>query len=290
MFALLKNKTHTAQEALRSGVMELQKAHVESASLDARLLLEHATGLAREQLIADMQMMLSDAQYAAYMRLIEARAARKPLAQLTGKREFWKNIFKVTHDTLDPRPDSEALIESVLARFGDHEKPLSLLDLGTGSGCLLLTLLKEYPLMQGVGVDISPAALMVAKENAMALGLGSRVKFVQSHWFAQVEGLFDLVISNPPYIATDDIARLAPEVALYEPKLALDGGSDGLDAYREIFAGLKARLKPEGMAFMEIGMGQQRDIESMAGQAGFEMLGVAADMAGIARCVVIKNI
>jgi release factor glutamine methyltransferase len=290
MIALKKQKPHTVQESLRSGVMTLQKAHIESASLDARILLEHVMGCTREKLMVDMKHPLPSQTYAKYQTLIAARAKRHPVSHLIGAREFWGQSFKVTPDTLDPRPDSETLIEAVIARFPDKNAKLTVVDLGTGTGCLLLTLLKEYPHMMGVGVEKSEAALSVAKENAMALGLGSRARFVCSRWFEQVEGQFDIVVSNPPYIATKDMVALAPEVALYEPKLALDGGIDGLDCYRELLPAMREYMKAKAVAFFEIGMGQQRDIEAIADKASLKVEAVASDLGGIPRCVIMKKI
>jgi release factor glutamine methyltransferase len=211
------------------------------------------------------------------------------VAQLTGRREFWDLTFKVTQHTLDPRPDSEALIEAVLARFRDREQALRVLDLGTGTGCLLLTLLKEYPNASGLGVDICPEALGVAQENALNLGLQPRVDFVQSCWAEQVKGMFDIVISNPPYIPTDAIEKLAPEVARFEPKLALDGGADGLDCYRTIVSQLPQLLSEEGMAVFEIGFGQAKELQAIVDGEGLQVVAIKEDLAHIPRCVLVSQ-
>ena len=285
----LQFRAISATDALRTAVMALQQAKIETASLDARLLLQHVLGLNREQWLAAGKVALNTEQYAAYRELIDKRANRQPLAQLTGKREFWDLTFKVSAATLDPRPDSETLIEAVLAKCEDKNRALRVLDMGTGTGCLLLTLLKHLPSASGVGVDISRQALDVACENAVNLGLAARAKFMQSCWNEQVEGVFDIVISNPPYIPTKTIATLAPEVRCFEPMLALDGGEDGLDCYRTICAQLPLLLVPGGIAAFEIGMGQQRDVENIATDCGLQVVEVRKDMAGIPRCVMVQN-
>jgi len=230
---------------------------------------------------------LNSQQHAAYRELIERRINRQPLAQLTGKREFWDLTFKVTEATLDPRPDSETLIEAVLSGVRDQGSGIRILDLGTGTGCLLLTLLELFPNASGIGVDKSEAALAVAQENAESLGFEARAHFLKSCWGEKVDGVFDIVISNPPYIPTATIATLAPEVRDFEPRSALDGGTDGLDCYREIVPYLEHLLAPNGIAVFEIGMGQQRDVESIVTGSNLQVAGVKEDMAGIPRCIVI---
>jgi release factor glutamine methyltransferase len=277
------------KEALREAVMELQAAHVETSSLDARMLLEHATGLSREQLLFRMDDLLSADQLSHYRLLVDRRVARQPMAQILGKREFFGLTFNVTSSVLDPRPDSETLIEAVVKRVRDRKAPLRILDLGTGTGCLLLTLLYEFPNATGVAVDISSEALAVAKQNAVLLGLQSRAEFVSSHWCMQVDGTFDIIISNPPYIPTRDITELAPEVANHEPKLALDGGADGLSCYRVIVASLPSYLGNNGIAVLELGMGQQAAVEALAAEHNLTVAGVAHDLQGIARALVLTH-
>jgi len=277
----------SAKEALREAVMALQAAHVETASLDARLLLEHATGMSREQTLFRMDDILSQQQLTLYRRLIDRRAHRQPVAQIIGRREFFGLTFKVNSSVLDPRPDSETLIESIIKRVRDRKAPLRILDLGTGTGCLLLTLLYEFPNATGVGVDISDEALKVAQGNAVSLGLQSRAEFMASHWCMRVAGTFDIVISNPPYIPTDDIAELAPEVANWEPKLALDGGADGMSCYRAIVASLRGSLNPGGIAALELGMGQLPAVEALAQENGLTPTGVGYDIQGIPRCLIL---
>jgi len=286
----LQSTDFSATDALRTAVMALQKAYIETASLDARLLLEHCLNVSREQLLADGSLTLTPQQHEHYQVLISRRAAHQPVSQLVERREFWGLAFKVTPDVLDPRPDSETLIEAVKVHFPDTQAALTILDLGTGSGCLLLTLLNEYKNARGTGVDISNEALTIARENAMKLGLQARAVFAQGVWGTDIEGAFDAVICNPPYIPSGDIAALAPEVALYEPKLALDGGKDGLDCYRAVMPQLPGLLKENGLAVFEIGMGQHTEVAALANaQEALRTAGIKEDMSGIARCVLVKR-
>jgi release factor glutamine methyltransferase len=277
------------KEALREGVKALQAAHVESASLDGRMLLEHATGMSREQLLFKLDDVISANHLAHYRNLIDRRAHRQPMSHIVGQREFFGLSFRVTPSVLDPRADSETLIEAVSKRVKDRKAPLRILDLGTGTGCLLLTLLYEFPNATGVAVDISDEALKVAQHNALALGLQSRAEFIASHWCMQVEGTFDIIISNPPYIPTADIGTLAPEVANFEPKLALDGGADGLSCYRAIVASLPKVLNRGGIAVLELGMGQLAAVETLALEHQLTPIGAAHDLQGIARCLILTH-
>lgn len=290
-------QTHkiSATNALRRAIMQLQRAHIESASLDARLLLEHVLGVTREALLLD-NIKMTASQEVAYDALIERRATRQPVAQLIGKREFYGREFKVTCDTLDPRPDSETLIDAVLDMVMGHgswvlgkNNTLTILDLGTGTGCLLLTLLSELKHASGTGVDRCAKALNVARENAIKFGLQARAGFVEGCWGEGLNKQFDLVISNPPYIPTAEIATLAKEVAEYEPKGALDGGKDGLDCYRDIAAQLPALLKDGGRAVFEIGMNQERDVRDICNANGLKFVEQKNDLAGIVRSVIVEK-
>jgi release factor glutamine methyltransferase len=285
----LQSHEISAIDTLRSAVLALQQARIETASLDARLLLQHVLGVEYGQWLSGSVGTLTSRQYETYLGLIEKRKNRQPLAQLVGKREFWDWVFTVTPATLDPRPDSETLIEAVLEKFRDLRANLRVLDLGTGTGCLLLTLLKLFPNASGVGVDISDAALNVARKNGDALGLTQRVQWVNSCWAEGVEGIFDIVISNPPYIPTQTIATLAPEVRDFEPMLALDGGADGLSCYRAIIPQLQRLLAPEGLAVLEIGIGQEKDVTEMVVNSQLAVNKVRPDLAGIPRCILIEQ-
>jgi release factor glutamine methyltransferase len=293
---------YNIKSVLYSGVIALQRAHIRTASLDARVLLQHVLGINREQLLADDKVHLTSVQYGAYQGLIGQRLRRKPVSQLIGKREFWGLAFEVTEDTLDPRADSETLIEAVMAKCPDRQKALRILDLGTGTGCLLLTLLTEYENATGVGIDRSEAALQVAERNARALSVHTRVSFMESRWCESITAPeekftkekfnivpFDIIVSNPPYIPTGDIASLEPEVKYHEPLMALDGGVDGFSCYREILPHVPQLLATNGLAFFEIGMGQQQEVSTIAALQGMQVSDVKYDLGSVARCLVLHH-
>jgi release factor glutamine methyltransferase len=264
-------------------------AAVEAPRLDARLLLSHATGESVERLVAWPERAVAAREAVAFTALVRRRIAREPLAQIVGRREFWSLPFLTTRDTLTPRPDSEAVIEAVLRLFPDRAAPLRILDLGTGTGCLLLTLLSEYPAATGIGTDLSAAAARVAAANADALGFAARATILVTAWDEGLAGTFDLVVSNPPYIATVELSRLAPEIRLFEPALALDGGPEGLDAYRALASRLFARVRPGGYAVLEVGFGQAGAVETILKNAGFAATDRQRDLAGVDRCAVVRR-
>ncbi len=264
----------------------LAQCGIESARLDARLLLQHALNLTQEELLQKTEELLDVQKLAVVIRLVARRAQREPLAYITGTKSFWSLAFRVTPDTLIPRPDSETVIEAVLENVAPRSKPLNVLDIGTGSGCLLVSLLSEYTAATGWGTDISPAALDIASLNASAHGLKGRTQWLEGRWSAGAKGPFDVIVSNPPYIPDGDIDGLQPEVSRYEPREALSGGADGLDAYRAIAAEAKALLTKEGMIVLEIGIGQKEGVASIVSHAGFTLVKVANDLAGIPRALV----
>ncbi len=271
----------TGNEALRAAIPRLRDGGIEDAALDARLLLAHALGIAQDRLTLHLPDAISDAQAAAYEAALAARVARQPVAQIIGQRQFWGLTFRVTQDTLDPRPDTEALVaEAVKAPF------LNMLDLGTGTGCILLACLKSMPVARGLGVDISPAALDVARGNADALGLGARASFRASDWFSDVPGCYDLIVSNPPYIAADAMPGLAPEVRDWEPHLALTPGGDGLGPYRIIARDAPSRLMRGGRLLVEIGPTQGAAVAALFAAQGLQEIRVLPDMDGRDRVVV----
>jgi len=276
----------TISEALRAATARLTEAGIDGARLDARLLLAEALGKDNTWLFNNAPDELAAEAQAAYAALLEKRLQRQPVSLILGHREFWSLDFTVTKDTLAPRPDSETLVEAVLAELADRGKPLSLLDLGTGSACLLLSLLSELPNAKGTGVDLNPDTLAVAQGNADRLGFGPRTRFLHSDWWGAVEGRFDIILSNPPYIPSGDIAGLDPEVARFEPLGALDGGADGLDAYRLLVAGADKFLTADGVIAFEVGAGQAADVAALLEEAGFIVRAVRRDLAGIERCVV----
>ena len=270
----------TGAEALRAAVPRLRAGGIEDAALDARLLLAHALGIQPDRVTLHLPDPITDAQAARYEAALTARLARQPVAQIIGQRQFWGLSFRVTQDTLDPRPDTEALVaEAVKSPF------LSLLDLGTGTGCILLACLQSMPFARGLGVDISPAALEVARGNADTLGLAARASFRTSDWFSDVPGRYDLIVSNPPYIAADEMPGLAPEVRDWEPHLALTPGGDGLDPYRIIARGAPARLMAGGRLLVEIGPTQGAAVAALFAAQGLQDIRVLPDMDGRDRVV-----
>ncbi len=268
-------------DALAEGRARLADADIASARLDAELLLAHALGISREELLLRGGETLDAAAAVRVRAALERRAQHVPMAHLLGVREFFSHAFEVTPDTLVPRPDSETVVTAALARLPDAETPWRLLDLGTGSGCLLLSLLAARPLAHGVGTDISQAALAVARRNAAALGLETRVAFHAGDWFAALPAEtppFDCILANPPYIPSGEIAHLMPEVAEHEPRRALDGGPDGLEAYRRILRDAARHLRPGGWLVLEIGCDQAEAVTAALATAGFADLATVRDL------------
>ena len=275
---------------LRDTAVALTAAGIDNARFEARLLLSRATGLAIEQLISRGPDAAPAAAAATLRELTARRVRREPMAYILGEREFWGLPFKVSPAVLIPRPDSETVIETVLDLLPDRSRKLRILDLGLGSGCLLLTLLREYPQATGVGIDASEAALAVAQANAEALGVAPRARLTtgdwrQAGWTDLLEGPFDLLVSNPPYIESVAVEGLMPEVARHEPRLALDGGADGLAAYRIIAAALPALVVPGGWAIVEVGEGQAPEIASLFAAEGLVPRPSRKDLGGIERVV-----
>ena len=277
----------TLGDALSSAVRRLRAAGVETARLDARVLIGHVLGLDTTQMLIRPERSVSETEQAAINAALARRAAREPVARIVGTREFWSLPIGVGPATLVPRPDSETLIEVVLERFGTSDRAARILDLGTGSGCLLFALLREWPSARGVGLDINPEALKTADVTARSLGMAERVAWVHGTWDAPIEGTFDVVLSNPPYIPDDEIATLAPDVAEYDPRAALSGGVDGLDAYRALGPILRGRLAKGGAGFVEIGAGQDDAVTALFAESGLTVDERRADLAGIVRCLAV---
>ena len=261
----------------------LDGAGIPDARREARLILAHALGCDAAALWSR-----DSVPDGAGLALATRRAAHEPLAYITGHREFWSLDLAVSPATLIPRPDTETLIEAALRHRPDRTRVRRSLDLGTGTGALLLAALVEFPAAFGIGVDRAPAAVFLARDNAARLGLADRATFFAGDWGEALAGQFDLILANPPYIRSGDIASLMPEVARHEPVSALDGGSDGLDAYRRIIADLPGRMAPGGIAIIEAGAGQHDAIAALARSSGLEATGYA-DLAGVTRAIVMTQ-
>ncbi len=277
----------TVGAALDEAAARLGAAGIESARLDARVLLGHVLGVDPGTLALRRDEALAPDAASRFEGLVARRASHEPAAYIIGHREFWSLDFAVTPEVLIPRPDSETLVEASLALFPDRDAALDVLDLGTGSGCLLLAVLHERKRARGIGIDASAGAVAVAAVNAARLGLAARASFIVRNWTGYRGGPFDLVLANPPYIRAGDVAGLAPEVRAHEPIAALAAGEDGLDAYRGLAGILPALLKRGGRAVIEIGAGQAADAESCLSAGGLRPIARRRDLAGIERCLVL---
>ena len=280
----------TVQAALARATQQLSLTGSDTAALDARVLLQHALGVSREWLIGHGDAALSNAQEECFSALVARREAHEPIAYIMGKESFWKDTFIVTPDTLIPRGDSETLIEAVLTMLPDTSEPLRVLDLGTGTGCLLLSILREYKNATGIGVDIYEPTRAVAARNAQALGLAARAQFVLGDMndettLPRTPERFDLIISNPPYIRSADMRGLQRDVIAHEPHRALDGGDDGLNFYVNLFKWLPKRMAPSSVAMFEVGHDQAADVSTLATQNGWSTTRTFHDLASIARVV-----
>jgi len=279
----------TFGRALDQASRRLAAAGLPSARLDARLLVAHAAGTRAEAVMGYPERPLEAPAAETLAALVVRRIERVPMAHLLGRREFWSLTFRVTDDTLDPRPDSETVVAAVLDQVGDRGLPLRVLDLGTGTGCLLLALLSELPNANGIGVDASPAALAVARENAETLGFADRAAFALGNWGSVLSGPYDVIVANPPYIPRGSIDRLEPEVALYEPRLALDGGEDGLAAYRALLPDVGRLIEEGGVVGLEIGEGQGAAVAALCRQESLVVGEIRRDLGGIERCLVARR-
>jgi release factor glutamine methyltransferase len=274
------------RDLLHDAAERLTRAGVDSARVDTRILLAHAMGISREHLIAAIRHPTLG-EVAAFQGSIDRRLAREPLAYITGHKEFWSLDFAVGPGVLVPRPETETLVETALSLFADRAAPLSVADLGTGSGAILIAVLKEFPQARGLGFERSPDALHYARTNLRAHGLDSRGEILAADWSDAPAEQFDLVLSNPPYILTADIAALEPEVRLYEPHAALDGGPSGLDAYRALARLLPKLLRPGGVGLLELGHGQADLVKPLFRDLAVPR--IAPDLAGIPRILALKK-
>lgn len=273
-------------DILREASHELGTAGVATPQLDAKLLLQHAANLDAETIAADPMLALDPSTVDRFQLLLNRRLRREPVSRILGQREFWSIEFDIDPSVLDPRPDSETLVEAVTNSGYDADQPLTVLDLGTGSGCLLCAVLSEFPAALGIGVDISGEALHVAAGNLARHGLAERSSLVLGNWAEAIgERSIDVVIANPPYIPSDEISGLAPEVERYEPRLALDGGDDGLQAYRTLLAELPRIMRDNGRVFLEIGTGQSDSVAFLLEERGAAHVERLRDLGGHIRCL-----
>ncbi len=281
----------TLGAALRQATADLRRAGIDGAGDDARRLLVSALGLSAAQVLARPEWQLSAAEAESFRRCIARRVAREPVSRILGEREFYGRSFAISPATLDPRPDSETLIEAALAlaaENGPSARPLRILDVGTGSGCLLLTLLAELPHALGVGTDTSAAALDVARANAGRLGLAPRAQWLAADALEAIGGPFGILISNPPYIPSAEIAGLDPEVRCHDPLQALDGGEDGLRFFHRLIARM-AQVVPDGWVVLEVGHDQADAVAALLGSSGSSDIRFYRDVAGKRRCVAART-
>jgi release factor glutamine methyltransferase len=275
------------RDLLNSAIASLKQHNFETPELDARILLEVAANLSVNVIYLKPELELSDDIIEKYQRFLIRRLNHEPVAKIIGKKSFWKDDFIVNEHVLDPRPDSEVIIEAALELFANKNKPYRFLDLGTGSGCLLLSLLKEFPNAIGIGIDISSDALKITQANVESLSLQNRVSLIQQNWGDSLVEKFDLIVSNPPYIPFKDIDNLAQDVKLYDPQLALNGGIDGLDPYRYLAKQLLYLLKKDSYAILEFGQGQGLYIREIFKQHGYQVHKMLIDLSGIERAIIV---
>lgn len=285
----LSGTSRTLGGAVDAVARQLGAAGIAEARREARLLVALAARLEPATVLGWPERSLDAEAAARLAELASRRAAREPYARLAGHREFWGLDFTLSPATLEPRPDSETLVEAALALLPDRAASLRLVDFGTGSGCLLLALLSELPNAFGIGVDLQPEAAATARCNAAALGLARRANFLVGDWGEALAGSVDVLLTNPPYICSEAIAGLAPEVARYEALVALDGGGDGLRAYRALAGETRRLLAPGGIALFELGDGQAPAVAALMAAAGLAVKTSRRDLAGIERVLVVAR-
>lgn len=287
MIAGTESAAVTVGVALQSAAARLLAAGIEAPRFEARLLLDHLLGgEGRSLTLGDRH--LSEGERTRLDTMVARRCAREPMAHITGVREFWSLRFRVGPEVLTPRPDTETVVEAALDHLGAGRRGelLRILDLGVGSGCILLALLTELPRATGVGVDADPRALRCARDNARILGLSARARFVVGDWADALSGPFDVIVTNPPYVETGAIDGLDPEVACHEPRAALDGGVDGLACYRRLVDGLGRVAAKRAVVCLEVGRGQDGQVVSLVEGTGLAVVETRRDLGDVARVVV----
>ena len=272
--------------ALAAATGKLKSAGIDNPRSEARRLLAHTLGVPAERLLIGSDLAVPQETFAEH---VAERARRRPFAQIVGSRHFWTNEFAVTSDVLIPRPETELIVEQALATLARRDAPARILDLGVGSGAILLSILGSQSDAEGLGVDASEPALRCAADNRARLGLADRCSLVCGHWGDMIDGQFDLIVSNPPYISEGEFAQLDPDVRDFEPRLALVAGDDGLDAYRAIASDLPRLSAPEGTVLLEIGSMQAGRVQALLSAAGFDEQQLHPDLAGLDRCIVARR-
>lgn len=284
-----KVSTESISTLLHRATEAISKAGVKDARRDARILMCAATDVTLNSLLANPDQEISVSNNICFTDYVRRRCRREPVSRILGKRSFWNLDLVVTPNVLDPRPDSETVVQAVLDSLNDQQGSFRLLELGVGSGALLLSLLNELPYATGVGVDLCSKAVLVAKENAINAGLGSRTYFATMNWSDALDARFDIVISNPPYIMSSSIDSLSPEVACYDPLLAIDGGPDGLEAYRCLARILPSLLAPGAVVGVELGFGQLAAVVNIFSNSSLQVDEIRRDLSGRSRCLLASR-
>ena len=280
----------TFTNAMETAKELLLFAGIDEPTREARLLLSYVTGLPASQIFIHPDRELNSVEYKNLEGLVSRRLNHEPISHLLGRREFWSLNFLVGPQVLDPRPASETLVETAFKYFNDQNASFSVLDLGTGSGCLVLSVLSERPHAGGLGIDVSSAALGIARQNAILHSLSERVSFKYGDWAKNLDGEFDLILCNPPYIAAHEMNNLASGIINFEPSIALFGGVDGLNAYRKLSDDIAKLLSPKGIAIIECGQGQSESVNKILKKAGLTQIDTNKDISGITRCGVFSKI
>ena len=279
----------TIEEVFLSGIQKLNAAEVENPNLDAKIIFKHILSVDNEQFELCKKNEISNKITKSYFKLIDRRIKREPIAYITNKQSFWNDEFKVTKDTLIPRPETELILENVLSYFPDKKIDLNIADLGTGSGCIIISLLQEYINASGIGIDISKEAIKIANENKKLLKNHERLKLLDEDYAEYNLNGFDIIVSNPPYISQDSL-DIQKDVYDYEPHLALFSKNNGIEAYNKIISNLASRIDKNFFLFLEIGLGQASEVTKLLKNNGFTEILTKVDLANIPRCVIAKKI
>ena len=279
----------TVEEVFLSGIQKLNAAQVENPNLDAKIIFKHILSVDNEQFELCKKNEISNKVTKSYFELIDRRIKREPIAYITNKQSFWNDEFKVTKDTLIPRPETELILESVISYFPDKKIDLNIADLGTGSGCIIISLLQEYINASGIGIDISKEAIKIANENKKLLKNHERLKLLDEDYAEYNLNGFDIIVSNPPYISQNSL-DIQKDVYDYEPHLALFSKNNGIEAYNKIISNLASRIDKNFFLFLEIGLGQASEVTKLLKNNGFTEILTKVDLANIPRCVIAKKI